>query len=1640
MRRLLSHLLVAALLVGVGVNIGAGRGPSEPAWAAMPGGDAGVRSAPAADPAVTETDRLMVEFDARADLGGADRIDDKRARGRFVRDRLVATATRSQAQAKALVEGTQGATAESFWLRNVMIVDGAGHDLVRGLAGLEGVREVRRERVYPLVEPIPAGEAIAQAVGDPEWGVARIGADSAWDQGVLGGGVVVANIDTGVEFTHPAIVQQYRGNLGDGSFRHDYNWWDPTGVCGETPCDEVGHGTHVMGTMVGGDGPGPFQFDIGVAPGARWIAAKGCESSGCSEGSLLSSGQFVLAPSDLSGANPDPGRAPHIVNNSWGGPPGEAFYLETVQAWRAAGIIPVFAAGNSETPYCGSGGSPGDYLEALSVGATDSDDMIAEFSDRGPSVFGKVNPDVSAPGVDVLSSVPGGGYEAHSGTSMAAPHTAGALALVLSAQPELLGSVEKATAVLRDAALRIEDLSCGGDESGVPNNVYGYGRIDAAAAVEVVATGGRLVGTVTDAGDGGPIGGARLTATGPDRTSSTFSRADGTFRLLLAAGTYVVSAGAFGYETGFVAGVEIVTDETTTVDLALVELPRFTVSGRVVSAENGGAVADASVRTLGTPVPAATTDNRGRYTLTLPVGAYTLEASKGGCMQRSQAEVEVLGPVTQDLTIARKLDRYGHGCDPIRFNWANVDGQTALYGADVYGRLRLPFDFPFYGERYAAVFVDSNGYLTFEEPFSSWYLNIGIPSASTPNAAIYPLWQDLVIDEEAALDYVLSSGSAVLEYRNVRSAGRPARGDLQVRLHRDGTIDMHYGRGIDDLGAGSRATIGLEDATGTDALQFGVRDLLLAPNTAYRYSRVATSLIRGTVTDANDGLPVEGATLVAMPGGQNAQTGPDGTYELRVIDGAYVVEASAPNYVTDSASVSVRPNRTVTVDFSVRAARAEVTPTSLSASVEAGETAEETVTISNTGSAPLTFQVRERDLSGVPPDLPPVEVEARIPYEPGWGSQPRLPAEVRANAAAAADQIFDGDLETIIEDPAGDSRGAVDIVAVRAGMDDAEVSFGIDYTPGTPMHQVVAQVHLDVDQDPSTGLPPDALDGKPTQDIGVDYFVIFVLPGRVAYVYTVETFDIVAAVPFAVDGRSVRFDIPLAVFDRPPEAEGLDVTVATGDSDRMTDWAPDVGHGTVGPFRDAPWMTVDPDAGTLEAGESQQLTVALGGEGVEPGDYEGELILQTNDPRTPSYSLDVTLEVALPADFGAVGGTVTDAFTGEPIAGATVEMAAEHNGAPYPISALTGGEGGYLLFGPAGTWDVETAADGYLPAATQVTIVEGRRARLDVALDAILPRAVVEGGPFDFLVPTGGSAGGDLVIRNEGFADLEFSIGERPVAAAPRPEGAAVLVVMDTPPMDSTALLELFEAEGIVPDVADSSAMGTIDLDTYDLVVVAGNHQPQEFYDRYNGNVDRFEDFATAGGLLWVSAATGGQGEFRHGVLPGGVMIVERVFEERNRVTDPTHPAMAGVPDPFSSSDEYTSDSAFDGLLPGTDVIATGSGSELPTLIEYDLGDGRVLATGQTLEAGFEFGGDTGLILRNLVPYVAAWVRLGDVPWLSVAPVEGTLAPGEEILVRVGVDADGLEPGTHEALLVVRTNDPHNRRIGTSVRMEVTPV
>jgi uncharacterized repeat protein (TIGR01451 family) len=257
------------------------------------------------------------------------------------------------------------------------------------------------------------------------------------------------------------------------------------------PTDDNSHGSHTLGTVVGDDGA---LNQVGVAPGARWIACRNMNSGIGSVSLYTTCFQFALAPTDVSGNHPDPARAADITTNSWTCDPGfgelgcevPSSLVTVTLALRSAGIMVIAAAGNSG-PACSTVlRAPGNYAHVFTIGATDSSDGIAGFSGRGPSAFdAKLKPDVVAPGVGVLSSVPGNGYSTKNGTSMATPHVAGVAALLWSAAPGLRGNIEETEAILRRSARPFTaGETCGGVPGVfIPNNTYGHGLVDARAAL-----------------------------------------------------------------------------------------------------------------------------------------------------------------------------------------------------------------------------------------------------------------------------------------------------------------------------------------------------------------------------------------------------------------------------------------------------------------------------------------------------------------------------------------------------------------------------------------------------------------------------------------------------------------------------------------------------------------------------------------------------------------------------------------------------------------------------------------------------------------------------------------------------------------------------------------------------------------------------------------------------------------------------------------------------------------------------------------------------------------------------------------------------------------------------------------------------
>jgi subtilisin family serine protease len=436
---------------------------------------------------------FILWMEQQADLSESSSLSSKEQKGWYVYKQLVDTANSSQKDLIYQLEEL-GVEYHSFWIANMVHVRG-DYDLVVQLAGRPEVQSVFPNPTVPFQEPFhhpedPLTREAQEDISAIEWNISLVRAPQVWQSGVTGQNVVIGGQDTGYDWDHPALQPHYRGWDG-GIADHDYNWHDAIhsgGVswCPENspvPCDDHGHGTHTMGTMVGDDG-GSNQ--IGMAPGAKWIGCRNMNRGAGTPVTYTECFQWFLAPTRIDGSEPDPTMAPDVINNSWVCPPSEGCDWDSLQTIvnnvRAAGILVVASAGN-EGAGCGTVvDPPAIYDSSFSIGATQSDEQIASFSSRGPSAFTDLlKPDVSAPGYRVRSSFPVDSYVKLSGTSMAAPHVSGLAALMVSADPSLSGNVDEIeTRIKRFAFPRPTTETCGGIPAGsIPNNTFGWGRIDA---------------------------------------------------------------------------------------------------------------------------------------------------------------------------------------------------------------------------------------------------------------------------------------------------------------------------------------------------------------------------------------------------------------------------------------------------------------------------------------------------------------------------------------------------------------------------------------------------------------------------------------------------------------------------------------------------------------------------------------------------------------------------------------------------------------------------------------------------------------------------------------------------------------------------------------------------------------------------------------------------------------------------------------------------------------------------------------------------------------------------------------------------------------------------------------------------------
>jgi subtilisin family serine protease len=487
-----------------------------------------------------QTVDCMLWMAEQADVSSAALLRTKEEKGQFVFEQLTQTAKRTQRNVLDFLQ-KEKITHQSFWVVNVIHAK-LNQEQIEKIAVFPEISHIYFDEYLKGEEPVVSQNTDNEEDRTLEWGITKIEADKVWagtaplTAGANGAGVVIGGQDTGYAWEHPAIKSKYRGWNGTTA-DHNYNWHDcidaiilpntgtnPCGIPSTLPCDDGSHGTHTMGTMVGTDGAN----EIGVAPGAKWVGVRNMERGWGRLDTYVEGFEWFLAPTNSANGSPDASKAPHVINNSWGCPPptpapGEDCTVATfntmetaVNNLRTAGVVVVVSAGN-EGSACSTVQNPAAiFAGSFSVGATNSSDAIASFSSRGPVTIdgsNRLKPDVCAPGVAVRSCTataptgmppqnpPTANYASFQGTSMAGPHVAGAVALMISAKPSLAGQVVTIENILKNTANHLLTAeTCGGTNGVTPNNTFGHGRINVFAAVQSAVLPIELIGFYGKAG------------------------------------------------------------------------------------------------------------------------------------------------------------------------------------------------------------------------------------------------------------------------------------------------------------------------------------------------------------------------------------------------------------------------------------------------------------------------------------------------------------------------------------------------------------------------------------------------------------------------------------------------------------------------------------------------------------------------------------------------------------------------------------------------------------------------------------------------------------------------------------------------------------------------------------------------------------------------------------------------------------------------------------------------------------------------------------------------------------------------------------------------------------------------------------
>lgn len=1389
-RRWLVPLALAALVFAGGVS--AAPAPSLPGAAAAPqiGNGSAVDIAPRLHRQLLAGDKrdFTIEFREKADLSAAYTMPWVE-RGRFVHERLRETAERSQAGVRAML-AQRGLRFHPYWIKNAIIVEDGDVSALSATAAFQGVARIGEVPRLGLIEPEPREDAPAARADDPTLApnLVWVGADRAWADGATGDGVTVGIIDDGASATHDALRSQYRGALPNGTFDHDYNWYSPIGHDAE-PRSNAGHGVHVIGTILGDNNAvDPAQRRrTGMAPGAKWIACMGLPMDGA-EFALPACGQFMLAPTTTQGDAPDPDRRPQVVNNSWGNylqcdGSADDFYRDIVDAWIAAGIFPVFAAGNSSG--CGlpePGGlstvtSPASLASAFAVGSTGNHDgLYAPHSLWGPSRetspglptypdprgYPTLKPQVVAPGVDIFSAMgDGADYGTMTGTSMSSPHIAGLVALMIEAGECLAGDYATLGTMIMQTARPIDYASGGTPPPGpgnLPNYATGWGEIDVPAAVTAAAAAcgdqGFIRGAITDA-RGAPMSGATVEIFADEgvRIYETTSAADGSYvrRLpVIAAPGYTVRVSRYGSLTHSESGLLVQANATTRHDVQLADAAVYKISGRVTDAATGWPL-HAYVAVGGRPEASVWTDPlTGQYSLRLAEGRpYRFDVSSDvpGYTLQSRDIPEVGGGSAQDFALAADLvactapgygfastllgEDFDEGSPPA--GWTSTSagiGWQFGESADLWSR---SFRIPEHGR--VATANDELG------PGG------GLENDARNDNLVLPV-QNLAGVANPALHY---SSFFVDNYADTRVEASVDGGTTWTLIDRPTPTEFAAGWTRERISLAGVATGNVRlrfhsnDGTTDDEQQLGlgwaIDDVAVVGGCA---SPAGGGLVVGHVRDANTGAALNGAIVSVAGGGsvisgssEDASVG-DGFFALHAPAGAPLLSASRGSlpdgYGDTSASPTVIDGATVVSELALPAGRLRLHPNGPSTYAELGTTATVPLTVTNTGTLPLKFGIERAVVEehfeslSFPPD--------------GW---------------------------TVLN--TGDGCG-------WTGLDPSEFP---NFAGGHGRAAYVDTMPCWDIADTDTVLisPPLDLSTSPTASMG---FFLALLDGADAY----PQLDVDASADGGVTWSTVFTESYRNTRAGESKLIELDLSAFVGTSDVRVRFhytaTPPWGAVVIDQIHlfDAatmsPLIDLSADHGELAVGETRSLDATFDAGAVnQPGTYELPLHVVENTPYAwPFGNVVATMTVTPPASFGSLRGHVRSLGTCDaspsPLAGIPVNIVAANGDI---VSTTTDEDGAYTWWANAadGPFTVSAAADGHNAAAEEFVLSAGAHTVADLGLRPLRPCLLTDPPALTANVPTGGNLQQPFSLLNIGAGDGDWTLrpGGDPDVLSPVP-------------------------------------------------------------------------------------------------------------------------------------------------------------------------------------------------------------------------------------------------------------------------------